>query len=1029
MKSNFDNKNYILTTTEPIKLISSPIISNRNMNPLHPVGYLGSAILTKGKTGLGSLQQPLKELYSMYVQKSGCKAQQRLLIISTEGLTFQWNDSGVEKFINNSLSSVYDVQLLKIVSEKRKDKKFYCAFLPLGEETDPRYSNLFLQIDKQHQRAFESSSSETCHPSIIALIMRRSQGIQALECHVLITRSGCEANQIVNCIRSACSKYKFNVSQQTDVFQYKPYTVDNNNNNNNNNINFENHVDLITGLNTSSNAVSLMGHKEKLKKTEVNLGIKNNQSLLSKLKANLKENNFMHKNKDVVGMPPLPARKNISSNIKLPSSNEDTTTTTTNKKSILCSASARDITARVENDESKKNKSNSVRIVTEKVDNSKKQKSKISACSAVSFDEEKSGDSKKLASSSTTSINKQEKKLSLGKRLLLSARSSIKGSKLSNSSTTISKNEKSLNNYDYIHKNVSDIDFRRTSKNKTNDARLVDANMMYPFVQQPVRTISTLNVINNDIQQQQQNRFIPPKYVNPKIGQNFILKSRSSASPIIVQRQHVSQQTTNNNSPSSIGYEKKLATSYQSTPSLVVVTTENHNNNLQQKQQQQQQRFISRSPSTTSINNNNNNNNNKFQNRTTSVNSVPIGRESRRPTPIMGTNYHAQYVRNCSSHAASQSDINNIITTRTKLKSPLEDPKLMSTHLVWNKNSKSAENLDSNHIIATEIHSTSNNNNVRAVSPISSINSIYTTTTTNQNLSASRENLNQNEQNVITYKNSTKIRDSPMIQKGPLNKTVIVVRNDDYFIQPETISTTTTTTTTTQLGNKQQQQNETITTENYNSLRKSSSRLDLVEEQERCISNASMKSFTSSGIKLVPAYTYEMNEAAIQRRNRLREIEENLYKDSPVSFHQMCHQTPTERSSEYYHFNQDTEYSDNDHEVIDLTKQARLNEFTANKSVDLPIEIYFTNQQNNNNNVSSRIINMEPFENDFNHHQISRAHSNYENNQTTSNRSVHHNSTSSTQQQQQQQYFSELDNNKQINYVYYYGSNEDFGGY
>ena len=101
-------------------------------------------------------------------------------------------------------------------------------------------------------------------------------------------------------------------------------------------------------------------------------------------------------------------------------------------------------------------------------------------------------------------------------------------------------------------------------------------------------------------------------------------------------------------------------------------------NNLQQKQQQ---RFISRSPSTTSINNNN-----KFQNRTSSVTSVPIGRESRRPTPIMGTNYHAQYVRNCSSHAASQSDINNIITTRTKLKSPLEDPKLMSTHLVWNKN-------------------------------------------------------------------------------------------------------------------------------------------------------------------------------------------------------------------------------------------------------------------------------------------------------------------------------------------------------
>jgi hypothetical protein len=137
MKSNLDNENH--TKIDPSvhyetksRLISSPILTNKAMYPLHSVGYLGSAILTKGKTGLGSLQQPLRELYVSYLQKPMSQAQKRLLMISNEGLTFQWNDSNVEKFHNNNLSSVYDVQLLTISNEKKKDKKFYCAFLPLG---------------------------------------------------------------------------------------------------------------------------------------------------------------------------------------------------------------------------------------------------------------------------------------------------------------------------------------------------------------------------------------------------------------------------------------------------------------------------------------------------------------------------------------------------------------------------------------------------------------------------------------------------------------------------------------------------------------------------------------------------------------------------------------------------------------------------------------------------------------------------------------------------------------------------------
>jgi hypothetical protein len=49
-----------------------------------------------------------------------------------DGLTMLYNELGSEKFLHNDLSSVNDVQLLKLVCEQRKDKKSYCAFLPMG---------------------------------------------------------------------------------------------------------------------------------------------------------------------------------------------------------------------------------------------------------------------------------------------------------------------------------------------------------------------------------------------------------------------------------------------------------------------------------------------------------------------------------------------------------------------------------------------------------------------------------------------------------------------------------------------------------------------------------------------------------------------------------------------------------------------------------------------------------------------------------------------------------------------------------
>jgi hypothetical protein len=100
------------------------------------IGYLGSAILTKGKTGLGSLQQPLRELYCIFRQSNSRLIQERRLVVSVDGLTMIYNELGIEKCLHNDLSFVYDVELLQLVCDHKKDKKLHCAFLPLGKNIE-----------------------------------------------------------------------------------------------------------------------------------------------------------------------------------------------------------------------------------------------------------------------------------------------------------------------------------------------------------------------------------------------------------------------------------------------------------------------------------------------------------------------------------------------------------------------------------------------------------------------------------------------------------------------------------------------------------------------------------------------------------------------------------------------------------------------------------------------------------------------------------------------------------------------------
>lgn len=120
----------------------SPCGAKKHLGAVYCVGYLGSAILTKGKTGLGCLQQPLRELYYIYRQNGSRLLQERRVFISMDGITMIYNEYGVEKFLHNDLTSVYDVQLLQLICEQRKDKKLHCAFLPIGMRKSTLLNNI-----------------------------------------------------------------------------------------------------------------------------------------------------------------------------------------------------------------------------------------------------------------------------------------------------------------------------------------------------------------------------------------------------------------------------------------------------------------------------------------------------------------------------------------------------------------------------------------------------------------------------------------------------------------------------------------------------------------------------------------------------------------------------------------------------------------------------------------------------------------------------------------------------------------------
>ena len=131
---------------------------------------------------------------------------------------------------------------------------------------------------------------ESLNPAIVTLLLRRSTGIQALECHVFITRSINEGKSIVNRIHEVCDFYKSNLSQQANLFQYKPYPPLNNERV----IRVNDNTKLVSSVRSSQQKeppLEIDKHKRSKSVTSMNP----RPSVFSKIKANFKENKFIKK--------------------------------------------------------------------------------------------------------------------------------------------------------------------------------------------------------------------------------------------------------------------------------------------------------------------------------------------------------------------------------------------------------------------------------------------------------------------------------------------------------------------------------------------------------------------------------------------------------------------------------------------------------------------------------------------------------------------------------------------------------------
>ena len=707
-------------------------------------------------------------------------------------------------------------------------KTFFITSNYKGEELDICYSNLFHPVDKLFNKSIESNLP---HPPLIALIMRRSTGIQALECHIMIAKSPCDAKQIVDGIKDVCSKYKQTLNQNTSVFQYTPYNeLKSSNNVSNEQKSYEVDINVINQLKQKEKHINqqsfLINQPNPTTKLNNNLGqlppkfppisinnkivdakdgknvrdssVDNSKSRSSSASNN--KNNNLKLNMQSKSSSNMSSSKSVFSKLKHNLMDKSSSNQKTSDSSSISSTSKKEKKTETKQKNSIFNKlSSSSAVVFSETNNNKQVKevkkknvSTKSTATSTDFDlvqqqqhkrsssaldniiitdSSKKDDSNLLLknpslisfnlddgissgvgnfSKANSSGSKREKKPSFGKRLLMSARSSLKSNTsadikqnsdqvraLSSNSTASlfsSKADKKKSAHD-----IGDIDFRK-SKTSFNDANLVIDNKCSSNHHRSRRQSASSNVLVDDMNRQ--SRAVTPNLIiNSSTNRlnansaidcciynsnhhcrdgNFILKTRSPGPPSTCHHQLRHSPAHPSKSPFHNHHHHHQLRSITPTSSTRIIfadkiTKSSHsinNNNSPIK-------LSSYCINTANSSKDEVSSSNQRSSSAVSVNrkQIPIEADVIVNSPALS--YKSACIIN---QTKSKSNLNEYAAAGEVNKTYLtNDPRLFSNHLVWNKSKNTAESVDNKYSAPSSITviTTSNAENpvVRAISP------------------------------------------------------------------------------------------------------------------------------------------------------------------------------------------------------------------------------------------------------------------------------------------------------------------------
>ena len=102
---------------------------------------------------------------------------------------------------------------------KGQDKKMRGAFEPLDNDHSRNKDNLFSVLEKKYHFL-----QQMTHPPLFTCVLRRTQGVKALDVHAFVCSSDDEGLGLVRSLHTVHDHYKSDETTETGVFGYRPFS-------------------------------------------------------------------------------------------------------------------------------------------------------------------------------------------------------------------------------------------------------------------------------------------------------------------------------------------------------------------------------------------------------------------------------------------------------------------------------------------------------------------------------------------------------------------------------------------------------------------------------------------------------------------------------------------------------------------------------------------------------------------------------------------------------------------------------------